>query len=123
MREVTHSLSFTAKGDAVFFGDYSNQYLPSTTIEKTDTDVTIDPNTGQATQTVVTTTTQTIPGAGGPNAAFPEYRTRTSVLVFGSRTSTVGGSFPNAAGSARIGFAGDSARAGTAAAGGGGGGN
>lgn len=116
VKDIRHSLSFSAKGDAAFFGDYSSEFLPETVIEITDTDVTIDPNTGQATNTTVTTTTQTIPGASGPNAAFPKFRTRTSVLVFGSRTSTVGQFYPGAIGS-RVGVGFDSA----GAAGGGGG--
>ncbi|MCB1095458.1 MAG: hypothetical protein KDN22_07740 [Verrucomicrobiae bacterium] len=117
VKDVSNSLTFVAKGDASFFGDYTDEFLPSTTIETTDTDVTIDPNTGQATQTIVTTTTQTIPGAGGPNSAFPGYRNRTSVLVFGSRVSTIGQGYPNAT-TSRVGFGSDAA----AAAGGGGGG-
>lgn len=118
VKDVSNSLNFSAKGDVSFFGDYTDEFLPSTVIETTDTDVTIDPNTGQATQTVVTTTTQTIPGAGGPNAAFPRYRNRTSVLVYGSRVSTVGQIYPGAT-TSRAGFGTDAF---AAAAGGGGGG-
>ncbi|MDA0812368.1 MAG: hypothetical protein O3C21_08290 [Verrucomicrobia bacterium] len=117
VKDTSNSLSFSAKGDASFFGDYTDEFLPSTVIETTDTAVTIDPISGQATKTVVTTTTQTIPGAGGPNAAFPRYKNRTSVLVYGSRVSTVGQIYPNAT-TSRTGFGVDA----FAAAGGGGGG-
>ncbi|MGK0187024.1 MAG: hypothetical protein ACI9R3_002809 [Verrucomicrobiales bacterium] len=119
VRDLSNSVYFTAKGSASFFGDYSDEYLPSTVIEVQDNIQVVDAN-GIPIQTTVTTTTTTIPGAGGPNAAFPAYRNRTSVLVFGSRTSSIGIGYPSATGLSRTGFGGDAAAAG---GGGGGGGN
>lgn len=117
VKDISNSISFSAKGDASFFGDYTDEFLPSTVIEVQETDTEIDPATGLATKTTTTTTTTTIPGAGGPNAAFPRYRNRTSVLVYGSRVSTVGQLYPGAT-TSRTGFGTDA----FAAAGGGGGG-
>ena len=121
VRNVKRAYYFTAKGSAAFYGDYSDEFLPSTTIEETRTDTgPPDPNTGLPIFTTTTVTTTTIPGSGGPNAAFPDFRTQTKVFVWGNRTSPVGLPYPTATGLSRAGVGFDIGAAGGGGGGGGG---
>ena len=123
IKNTRRSNYFTAKGEASFFGSFADEFLPASEIEKTETaNGPVDPVTQTPIFTIVTVTTTTIPGVTGPNAAFPEIRTRTRVMVFGSRTSSITPGYPSATALPRTGVGADAISIGLGGGGAGGGG-